>query len=202
MKALIAVLSLGFLLSPALVMADDATAQTGTPPQPSSSMRQAMEQAHAQMQQMNLQARQQMLASLTPAHRAALANIVGQLAISPNPNYEVAAQQIDRLLTQSEGQAILRTHTSLRTQQRAMMEQMRAQFEASLTPEQQAQMQARRSAMEANRGAMGQASPQDLAARTPDPGRILLETAVGRGEGRGGFMMHGGPGPGGPPPGA
>jgi hypothetical protein len=201
MKTLIAALSLGFLLSPALVMADDATAQTGAPPEPPAAMRQAMEQARTQMQQMNLQARQQMLASLTPAHRAALANIVGQLAISPNPNYQVAAQQIDRLLTQSEGQAILRTHTSLRAQQKVMMEQMRTQFEASLTPEQQAQMQARRSAMEANRRPMDQAREQSAAAWTPDPGRILLETSLGRGEGHAGFMRGPG-GPGGPPPGA
>ena len=198
MKALIAALSLGFLLSPALVMADDATAPAGAPPPPSPAMRQAMEQARSQMLQMNLQARQQMLASLTPAHRAAFANIVGQLAISPNPNLPAAAQQIDRLLTQAEGQAILRTHTSLRTQQKAMMDQMRAQFEASLTPEQLAQMQARRTAMEANRPPMDQARQQSAAARTPDPGRILLESALGRGEGHG-YMMHG-PGPGGPPP--
>src|SRR5271165_3226028 len=65
MRRLIAILSLGFLLSPALAAAQG----TGAPPPdmatPSAQMRAAMQQAREQMKQIHVQARTQMLASLS-----------------------------------------------------------------------------------------------------------------------------------------
>jgi len=205
-------LSLGFLLSPGLAVAAESTvaqadpavaqaepaspAAPAAPPQrqaPSPAMRAAMQQARQQMEQIHLQARNQMLASLSPAHRTAVANIIGQMAISPNPDMAVAARQIDALLSQPEGQAILRTHSQAMTATQTLRTQMRTQFENSLTPDQRAQMEARRAQF-------AQAHPNGMPQRAArpgatDPGAILLRNLTG-GAGRG---MHGGPGgPGGP----
>jgi hypothetical protein len=148
-----------------------------------------MEQTRTQMQQIHAQARTQMLASLSPAHRTAVANVIGQMAISPNPNPALAARQIDAVLTQAEGQSILRTHQAAKAQMQTLHSQMRAQFESSLTPDQRAQM-------EAHRAQFAQEHPGAMNARpsSTDPGSILLR-ALGPEHGG----MHGGPGgPGGP----
>lgn len=139
-----------------------------------------------------------MLGSLSAAHRSAIANVVGQLAIAPTPNLALAAHQIDAILTQGEGQSILRTHAAAKAQMETIRTQMRTQFENSLTPDQRAQMEARRAEF-------AQQHPAGTQARlagpgSNDPGTILLHALIpGGGKEHG---MHGGPGgPGGPPPG-
>jgi len=193
MRRLIAILSLGFLLSPALAAAQG----TGAPPPdmatPSAQMRAAMQQAREQMKQIHVQARTQMLASLSPAHRTALANVVGQLAVSPNPNPAIAARQIEAFLSQGEAQSILRTHAAAIAQIKTLHAQMKAQFESSLTPEQRAQIEARHAQF-----AQQHSNLQERQGRpsSTDPGAILLRS-LSPGEGHG---MHGPGGFGGPPP--
>ncbi|HMD02429.1 MAG TPA: hypothetical protein VKG44_05630 [Candidatus Baltobacteraceae bacterium] len=179
MRRLIAILSLGFLLAPALASADDSANA------PSPQMRATMQQAHAQMTQLHQQYRTQMLASLTPAHRAALANIIGQLAVAPNPNPAAAAREIDALLSQSEGQAILRNHQAYRAQAQTLMTQVRAQIESSMSADEKAQMEARHTQMEQQHPGGAQA----MKGSSTDPGTILLRSLSPEGG-----HMHGAPG--------
>jgi hypothetical protein len=193
MRQLIAILSLGLLLSPAVALAQDAGAPPPPRATPTAQQRALMEQARTQMQQIHAQARTQMLASLSPAHRTAVANVIGQLATSPNPNPALAARQIDAVLTQAEGQSILRTHQAAKTQMQTLHSQMRAQFESSLTPDERAQM-------EAHRAQFAQSHPGGMAGRpsSTDPGAVLLR-ALGP-EHEGGMHGPGGSGGMGGPP--
>jgi Spy/CpxP family protein refolding chaperone len=147
----------------------------------------AMRQVHEQMAQLRKQARLQMLASLSPAHRAMLANVVGQLAISSNPDPRAAAQLIDRALSPGEAQSVLNVEAQARTQMRSMMQAARSQFEASLTPDQRAQMEER----ESKRGQFAGQHRQP----TADPGRSLLRAVTGFGGGHPGGRGNGGPPP-------
>jgi hypothetical protein len=203
MKFLIPALALVATVSmPAFAQeAPDATSA-----RPSTQQMEAMQKLHEQMRQLHDQARLQMLGSLSAAHRTAIANIIGQLAIAPNPNRRAAAAQIDALLSNGEKQSVLTAEANERTNSRSMMESARAQFEASATPEERAKMQAR-DQERATRMAQRQNRPQ----RTPDAGMTLLRIAGGGPAGPGG---PGGPGEmgarrgaaefdrGGPPPGA
>jgi Spy/CpxP family protein refolding chaperone len=148
----------------------------------------AMEQLHAQMKQIHAQARAQILSALTPAHRAMLANVVGQLAIAPTPNRDAAVRTLDATLTPIEARNIVAVETAARTQSRTLMMSARAQFEASMTPDQRAAMSARM---------QGHPNARSFAQRPIDPGKTLLDLALGH-EGRMGFGGHqmGGP----PPP--
>jgi len=87
-----------------------------------------MEQAHAKVEQLHSQARLAMLNALSPAQRATLAQIVGQLAISPNPDPTAAAKQIDASLTPAQAKTILSISTSLHQQARQLMEAARKQM--------------------------------------------------------------------------
>ncbi len=172
---------------------------------PSTQQMEAMQKFRDQVRQIHSTARLQMLGSLTPAHRAALANIIGQLAIAPNPNRRAAEAQIDALLTGGEKTAVLNSEASARNASRSLMENARTQFEASATPDERAKMQAR-DAARAQRETQGPS--RQTTAETPDAGRTLLRIAEGGGreEGpgmgpmmghrTGDAMMRGGPPPG------
>jgi hypothetical protein len=190
----IALVALAFVLAPVIGSAQQDAPPPGPPPDgaamsaPDPQRMAAMRQVRAQMMQLRTQTRTQMLAALTPQHRTAIANLVGEAAVSPNPDPRVVAQRIDALLTRSEAQNVVNLAASERVNARNMMESARAQFVASLTPDEQAKMKAREAAMAAR------PRPQ-REQRTPDPGRELLRTMLGFGGGE----MHGGPrGPGGP----
>ncbi|MHB8306170.1 MAG: hypothetical protein ACYDEU_09200 [Vulcanimicrobiaceae bacterium] len=77
------------------------------PPRPSPAMRQQMKQMHRQMVQIRRTERAQMLEALTPAHRALLASIAGQLATATQPNLRSAEHRLDAALSPAESQAIL-----------------------------------------------------------------------------------------------
>jgi len=64
--------------------------------------------------------RSSVLHALTPEHRALLAQIVGQLAVSDKPDRDAAAKQLDSALTDSEKQNILAAATQMMTQMKAM----------------------------------------------------------------------------------
>ena len=74
-----------------------------------------------QLRQMHVQVRSQILGYLTPAHKALLAQIAGQLAISPNPDYDAAASRLDAALSASEKQNIMNAGNAAMTKMRAMM---------------------------------------------------------------------------------
>lgn len=93
---------------------------------------QAFAQVHARMQQLHAQARVSALNALTPAHRNLLAQVVGQLAISPNPDIASAARVLDTNLGPSEGQALITLSTSLRQQSQQLMATARQQMINSL----------------------------------------------------------------------
>jgi Spy/CpxP family protein refolding chaperone len=167
----IGLLTLAFLLAPVAVFAQDAP-PPGPPPAagaPGPQRFAEMRQDRQQIEQLHAQARTQMLAALSPAHRAALANIVGQLAVSPNPDPRAAAQQLDALLSTGEKQSILNIETQAHAQMRTLMQAARARMEASLTPDQRAQMD--------SRATQRQDRPHE-ANRQPDAGRALLMTAI------------------------
>ena len=173
-------------VTPALAGAQTVAPDTAMPPRPNMA---AMQQLHAQMKQIHDQSRAQILASLSPAHRALLANIVGQLAISPAPNRDAAVRALDAALTPIEARNIVGVETAARTQSRALMTSARAQFEASMTPEQRDAMAARM--------ASRHTGARTFTARPIDPGKTLLELSLGH-EGRMGMGFGGPHPPGGP----
>lgn len=119
-RFIFAILAVALLSVPAAVLADD-----NGPPAPTPQMQAAfqnLEQAHARVEQLHSQARLAMLNTLSLAHRTLLAQIVGQLAISPNPDVNAAARTLDAALSQSEGRSILSIASSLESQSRQIMD--------------------------------------------------------------------------------
>jgi hypothetical protein len=124
----IAILSIALFALPCVAAAD----QNGATPSPQ--MRQAfatMQQARAKTELLHAQARIAALNALTPAHRTLLAQVVGQLAIAPNPDVAGAARSIDNALTQNEGRSILNIASSLESQSRQIMEAAHQQMMAA-----------------------------------------------------------------------
>jgi hypothetical protein len=184
MKRAVATLSLALLVVPALALADDGPPPPAPAGAQNTQIRSQLHQLRTQMEQMHMQARAQMLSALSPAHRQLLANIAGQLAISPNPDREAAARQLNAALGSGEQQSIVRIHENLRTQTKALMQNVRAEMEAA-NPN----------------GPGAQQHPTGMAPnmqRPPqDAGHILLGMSAMGGM-HGGMDMMRGPGPGGP----
>lgn len=145
-------------------------------------MRDAMMKVHAQMTALHQQTRTQMLAALTPAHRAQLATIVGQLAVATKPNRRAAAQQLDTMLSASEKQKIVSLANTERTQMRSTMQAAQAQMEANMPADMKARMAQRRAQF-----AQGQGQRPPRRRRAPTAGSILLRTAVASSGEFGGF---------------
>ena len=132
MKRAVATLSLALLVVPALALADDGP----PPPAPAGATQNTqihsqMRQVRAQLEQMHMQARAQMLAALSQAHRQLLATVVGQLAIAAVPDREASARQLNAALSSGEQQAIVRIHENLRAQSKTLMQNIRAEMEAA-----------------------------------------------------------------------
>jgi len=137
MKTLLATAVLAAAVGPALALAD--TTATAAPPAPPSAaqMQSRMaefRQVHQRMEQLHTQARLEMLNSISPAHKTALANLLGQLAISEKPDIEATARQINSLLSPSEAQSVVRIHDALRSQMTALMEQVHSQMQRQAPP--------------------------------------------------------------------
>jgi hypothetical protein len=139
MRSFILALVLASVAAPAAALAQDAT---GGPPPGTAQQHALFDQVHQQIERLHEQSRAQMLGALTPAHKQLLAQVAGQLAISPNPDFAAAARRIDSALSPAESQSILRTHEAFRQQEHSVMDAAREQFEKTLTPDQQQQMQA------------------------------------------------------------
>lgn len=75
--------------------------------------------AWKQMRAIHEQFRSQVLGAITPAHRALLAQVVGNLAVSTNPDRRAAAQQLDAALSPAEKAAIFADAKAMRAQMRS-----------------------------------------------------------------------------------
>src|ERR1700682_1144525 len=63
-----------------------------------------MAKMDSQMHHLTVPARTAVLQAITPQHRQLLAQVVGTLAITPDPNYAAASKQRDAALSQQEAQ--------------------------------------------------------------------------------------------------
>lgn len=177
-------------LSPAI-----AFAQAGGAPPPPPGPQPGMMAPHrpdaARMRQMGEQferihraEREKILAALTPAHRALLASLVGQLAISAHPDYKAATGRLDAALNPGEKAAILAANTAAMTQMRTLFAQQRAQWQQSHASQgQPSQGQSSQHAMRPGREHH----------RTPTAGAIAMMVAAGRGGPPMMFHHRGGP---------
>ncbi|HKW44444.1 MAG TPA: hypothetical protein VJN22_02240 [Candidatus Eremiobacteraceae bacterium] len=91
----------------------------------------AMAQMDSQMHQLSVQARTAVLQAITPQHRQLLAQIVGGLAIAPDPDYAAASRQLNAALSQQEAQSVLRISTQFHQQMRTLMQTHIQQMEAN-----------------------------------------------------------------------
>lgn len=71
--------------------------------------------------------RANLFAAITPAHREAVAQIIGELAMSSNPDANAAAKQIDAALSPAEKAAVIAADQASRAQTAALRTQMAAQ---------------------------------------------------------------------------
>lgn len=187
---LFVMLSFALAFAPSASFAQSAVAPgaptiTGDRPSLTPQQQAAMQQLRTQFQQTRLQTRARLLAALTPAHRTAVANVVGQLALAENPNPRAAAQALDAMLAPAEKESIINIAAAERANTQALMQQQRTVMAASMTAEQQAKMAAR----EARRQSFMASHPHPT--HVPDAGAIVLRTLSTYGGG-GGPWMHGG----------
>jgi hypothetical protein len=142
------------------------------PPTPNPAMRQQFQQMRSQMREIRSAERAQILGALTSAHKTLLANVVGRLATSANPDFEGAARQLDSALSANEKQTIVNAAQNARAKQRSLMQSMREQ-----------------SGMGPGPWRHGPESGAQRPKRAPDAGRILLGLAI-PGPGMMGPRMH------------
>jgi hypothetical protein len=166
MKKVFLALFLALTMIPVAAFADDygqAAAPSAVTPAQRQMMSTIFRSFGQREQQLQQQFRSQILSAISSEHRTAVANLIGQLAISSNPDPRAAEQQIDSLLSQSEQQAILSAHNSFRQQSKALHDQLRRQLQSETghgTP-----------SRENAPGMM-----QQRQAHQPDAGEIVLHT--------------------------
>lgn len=110
-----------------------ALAQTDTVSQPHpvltdaqrQQLRQTFQSFAQQEMQLHQQLRSQIISTLTPMHRRAVAATIGELAIDPNPNVEAAAKRLDMTLSAMERERILQASNAFHTQSEQLHAQMR-----------------------------------------------------------------------------
>ena len=179
-------LALALSILPVAAIAQNAPSQ-GAPPAMTDQQRQAMfsefKAIHTQEAALHKQYRTQVLNSITPIHRQAVAGLIGQLAISTNPNKSATAKQIDVLLSGAERNAIVSAHNNFIAQSKKLHEQAMQEMQKYLPAGSSPGMGHKMHAMNAKNRA-----------QIDDPGEILLRT-LGGDEGRGmhGMMMPLGP---------
>lgn len=91
----------------------------------------AMVQMDNQMHQLSVQARTAVLQSITPQHRQLLAQVVGALAIAPDPDFAAAARQLNASLSPQESQAVLRISAQFHQQMHSLMQAHMQQMESN-----------------------------------------------------------------------
>jgi hypothetical protein len=183
-KSLLA-LALALSALPATALAQDATAPQQPTPEQRQATHQAFEQFGQQMEQLHQQMRYQILSILSPLQRRELATLIGELAISPSPDFNAAAKRLDEMIPSGEQQRILASLASFRDQARQLHDQIRAQLES--------QMPAGAHQDWVSHGPDNASKPDDV---RPDVGTLLLtvltphDMTFGMGEHNGLMMMH------------
>ena len=112
----------------------------GLTPAQMQAMDQIMQQTGQQMEQLHAQARLKVLNAISPAHRQLLAQVIGNLAISPNPDRQAAVRQLNAALSPSEAQAVLSVHAATEQQMHQIMENTHQRMQALLTSQQRSEM--------------------------------------------------------------
>jgi hypothetical protein len=125
-------LALSLSVLPVAALAQDANAPAPPTDAQRQSMHQTFEEFRQQADQLHQQMRSQILASMSSLHLREIGATIGQLAISPNPDMQTAARQIDRILSPGERQRILALRTSFSSQMRQLHEQMRSQIQSEM----------------------------------------------------------------------
>ena len=126
MKLFAAVLSVSMLLVPTASFAQQQPPPM-LPPPPGNDLSSPMWQMHQQMEKIHQSERTQVLAALTPAHRALVANLVGELAVAQNPDSKAAAAKLDAALSTNEKDAVQSIHESTMKQMHEAMQKMMTQ---------------------------------------------------------------------------
>lgn len=178
MKNAVVALSLALTLLPVSALAQTApTSVRSITPAQRQAMYQQFQQFHQREEQLHQQFRAQILGALSADQRNQAANVIGQLAISANPDPRGAAAQLDSMLSQGQKQSILNAHNTFRAQSKALHEQMMRQMRSSMPGG---------PPMGEHAGMMkGMEKMQQM---QPDAGMILLHVLSG-----GGHDMMGGP---------
>ncbi len=177
MNRLLAAFSVAAFMAPGLALAQTAS----PPPQMPRTVRPAPDQGHMMMQHMQMmqlqlqmsqlhrQAKTQMLAALSPAHRTLLETMIGQLALSEHPDRRAAAAKLDAVLSPSERAAILKIHADTAVRAGTLQDNAHRQMLSSMPADVRTQAERLHAAMR-----------QEMAnrpKRTPDAGRLLLGMA-------------------------
>jgi hypothetical protein len=129
-KGIIA-LALALSVLPISALAQNSNATTPTNAQ-WQQMHQAFEQYGQQKMQLRQQMRFQMISAMSPVHRRAVGTLIGELAITPNPDFQTAAKRIDAMLSGGEQQRILAAHNNYESQSRQLHDQMRQQMQSMM----------------------------------------------------------------------
>jgi|SRR6516162_9743730 hypothetical protein len=132
MKKSFVALALALSVTPIAALAQENNA----PQEPTDAQRQAMYQTFqrfaTQEEQLHEQMRSQILAALSPVHRRAVGTMIGELAITPNPDVDAAAKRLDAMLTSYERQRILTAHSAFWSQTKQLHEQMRNEMRSEM----------------------------------------------------------------------
>jgi hypothetical protein len=123
MKRFATLIALCMLAIPTAVLAQSPPPMP-PPPGMSPEMASRMRQMREQMEKIHRTERAQVLAALSPAHRALLASLVGGLAVAANPDPKAAAAKLDAALSPGEKSAVQKIHDATHAQMRNMMKQM------------------------------------------------------------------------------
>ena len=146
---------------------------------------QIMQQTGQQMEQLHAQARAKVLGALSPAHRALLAQVVGSLAVSLNPDPQGAVRQLNAALSAGEAQAVISAHNAAIAQMHQLMENTHQRFQAVLTAQQRSQLSSEHGGMMYSRHEGEMKGMEQLSA-----GEILLHFAQFDAEGPGMGFDH------------
>lgn len=122
-------LALALSVVPAAALAQDTGARPAMTDQQRQALHQTFEQYAAQEKQLHQQFRSQVLSSLTPAHRRAVAATIGELAVEENPDVQTAAKRLDQILSPAERSRIMQAHEAFRTQSRQLHDQMKSDMQ-------------------------------------------------------------------------
>ncbi|HEV3092140.1 MAG TPA: hypothetical protein VGX91_11945 [Candidatus Cybelea sp.] len=127
------IFALAFALSvlPLTALAADSNAAPPTDQQ-RQAMHQTLERFAQQEEQLHQQMRSQILASLSPVHRRAVAAEIGNLAVSENPDPDATAKRIDAILGGGERQRIIEAHQAFANQSRQLHDQLKQQMESMM----------------------------------------------------------------------